>query len=116
MLSRLSPSKGEGWEGVTPQVFGDRRTHAFEVRQHLVVPEAQNPVALVLEGAGSLCFLRRRPLVLAAVNFDDQARIMANKVGNLTPQRHLPAESVPVNLIQSQDSPNAFLGVSHISS
>ncbi len=31
---------GEGWEGVTPQGFGDRRTHAFEVRQHLVVPEA----------------------------------------------------------------------------
>jgi hypothetical protein len=34
------PLDGEGWEGVTPQVFGDRRTHAFEVRQHLVVPEA----------------------------------------------------------------------------
>jgi hypothetical protein len=52
-LSKPSPSMGEGWEGVTQQGFGDRRVHAFEVRQHLVVPEAQNPVALVLKEAGS---------------------------------------------------------------
>jgi hypothetical protein len=55
-------------------------------------------------------------LVLAAVNFDNQARVVADKIGNVTPQGHLPAESVPVDLIQSQDSPDAFLGVSHISS
>ncbi len=116
MFSKPSPSMGEGWKGVTPQVLGGRRTHAFEVRQHLVVPEAYNPVALGLEEAGSLCFLRRQLLVLAAVNFDNQARVVADNIGNVTPQRHLPAESVPVDLIRSQDSPDAFLGVSHISS
>jgi hypothetical protein len=69
-----------------------------------------------LEETGSLCFLRRRLLVLAAVNFDNQARVVADKIGNVTPQRHLPAESVPGDLMQSQDSPDAFFGVSHISS
>jgi hypothetical protein len=88
---------GEGWEGVTPQDFSD-------------------PVPMVLEEAGSRCFLWRRPLVLAAVNSDNQARVVADKIANVTPQRHLPAESVPVDLIQSRDSPEAFLGVSHISS
>jgi hypothetical protein len=54
--------------------------------------------------------------VLAAIDFDNQACVVANKIGNITPQWHLPAESMPVDLTRSQDLPDAPLGVGQIPS
>jgi hypothetical protein len=50
-----------------------------------------------LKKPATVRLLRRRPVVLTAIDFDNQACIVANKIGNITPEWHLPAESVPVD-------------------
>ena len=52
--------------------------------------------------------------MLAAINFDNQTCVVANKIRNILPERHLPAEAMAVDLCQSQDSPNASLGIGDI--
>ena len=103
--------------GVVPaQVFGNLRTHAPDVRQHLVVPKTWNPVARFRQETAPFRFLRRRSLVLAAIDFDNQARIVANEVGNAAPERRRPAAPMPLDLTGSQDSPEAPLCFGHIAS
>jgi hypothetical protein len=97
-----------------PQLPGDDRTHAFEVRQHLIVPEAHNLIALAFQKTRPFRLVSRRPLVLAAIDFDNQTRVVAHKIGDIPPERQLPAEAMAVHLRRSQDSPNASLGVGHV--
>ena len=52
--------------------------------------------------------------MLAAINFDNQTYVVANKIDNILPERHLPAEAMAVHLRRSQDLPNASLGIGHI--
>jgi hypothetical protein len=87
---------GEGWVGVlSPQVFCDRRVHAFEGRQDLIVPEPKNSVALVLQKTAAFGFLRRRPLVLAAIEFDNKACPVPNKSVIYRPSGTCPRPPIP---------------------
>jgi len=70
---------------------------AVEIGEDLVVPKPQNAIALALQEPNSLGFPRRQGIVLAAVDFYDQAgplgaQSRAHKVGNVTADRHLAAE------------------------
>jgi hypothetical protein len=58
--------------------------------------------------------VRRRPVVLAAIDFDNQTCAVANKIGNILPKRNLPAETIAVHLRRSQNSPNASFSIGHI--
>jgi hypothetical protein len=76
----------------------DRGMHAPGILQDLMVPESQNPVALAFQKATAFRFLRRRSIVLTAVDFDNQPRFMASKIGNVPSERYLATELVPLNL------------------
>ncbi len=52
--------------------------------------------------------------MLAAIDFDNQTSVVANEIGNILAERHLPAEAMAVYLRRSQDSPNASLGIGHL--
>jgi hypothetical protein len=52
--------------------------------------------------------------VLAAIDFDDQSRFVADKVGNEVPGRHPKAESIPFGLARSQHLPELFLRFGHL--
>jgi hypothetical protein len=52
--------------------------------------------------------------VLAAINFSNQTRVVAHKISNILPERHLSAEAMTVHLRGSQYLPNASLGIGHI--
>jgi hypothetical protein len=101
--------------GVNPaQIFGDHCPRAVRIVQHLVVPESQHAVALALQEPSAARFLFRRRIVLAAIDFDDQSRLVANKVGNEAPDRHLTAKSISFGLARSQHPPELFLGFGHL--
>ena len=67
-------------------------------------------------GHGDLSWLHaahllfRRRIVLAAIDFDDQFRLMADEIDNKAPQRHLTAKSVTIRLARAQPLPDLFLG------
>jgi hypothetical protein len=68
------------------------RQDAINVRQHVIVPEAQHTVAVSFETPCARFVFRRLPLVLAAVDLDDQLRSMTCEVRDARPDRNLPAE------------------------
>ncbi len=83
------------------QMFNDRRVHALRICQDLMVPEPQNPVAFISQEAAALRLWRRQSIVLPAIDFDNQACFVTNKIDNVASKRHLTAESAPVDLTPS---------------
>jgi hypothetical protein len=83
------------------QILGDHRLHAIRILKHLVVPESQYAVALAFKEARAARLLFRGRIMLAAIDFHDQFRLVADKVGNKTPQRHLTAKSETFGLARS---------------
>jgi hypothetical protein len=79
---------------VLTQGFNNRCVYALRIFQHLVVPQTQNPLAFVLQEAAPLDFLLRRWIVLAAIDFDNQPRLVADKIRYISPERHLAPEPV----------------------
>jgi hypothetical protein len=68
-----------------------------DVSQNVIVPEAENSPAILLEAErpceiGGGCFVVS---VLRAVNIDDKLLLWANKVGDITGNRKLPPEAEP---------------------
>jgi len=53
---------------------------------------------LVFQKARPFCLGGGQSVVLATINFDDRARVVANKIGNVRTERHLPAEAMTVDL------------------
>jgi hypothetical protein len=83
------------------QFSGDRRLNARGILQHLVVPEPQYAVPLTFEEPRAARLFCGREIVLAAIDFDDQLRLMADKVGDKAPERCLAAKSVTSGLPQT---------------
>jgi hypothetical protein len=92
---------GEGWVGVVSQMSNDRGMHALRILQDLMIPKSYDPVAFVFQKTTAFRFLHRRQFVSTAVDFDKQARLVANKIGNVASEGHLTAESVPLDLTRS---------------
>ena len=107
---------GEGLGGgEAGQLLGDYRMNTAEICQHLVVPEPQNAIALVLDERTSLGFLRRRSIVLTAVNFHDDSGLMACEVGYVAADRHLASEFVSLHLLRAEYLPDPTFRGGHIS-
>jgi hypothetical protein len=79
--------------GVLAQLSQDGLDDALGVRQHVVVPEAQNAPASRFKPncapAVGLAFV-----VLAAIGFYDQTMARTGKVGDVSTDRKLPAKAV----------------------
>jgi hypothetical protein len=75
-----------------------RRQHRFhdavDVRQHIVVPEAQDAIALRSKIRRSLCISGNvlRLIVLPAIDLDDKAQFVAREVSEVGTDRRLPPE------------------------
>ena len=72
----------------------DRFHHAVDVRQHLVVPEAQDAITLSSEIYRSLCISDNifRLIVLRSIDLDDKAPFMAGEISEVGADRRLPPE------------------------
>jgi hypothetical protein len=69
---------------------------------------------LILQEPASLGFLRRRAIVLPAVDFHDQPDLVARKVGNVVADRYLAAELVPLYLLRAQYLPDPLFRLSRV--
>jgi len=78
--------------------FGDHSPRALRVVQHLVVPKSQHAVPLALEKPSAARLRFRRRIVLAAIDLDDQSRLVADEICNEPADRNLPTKSEPFSL------------------
>jgi len=101
--------RGRGWGARVPHCCGDRLHHTFDIAEHIVVPEPQHAVAARLKIGGS--FRIARFIVLAAVEFNDEARGMAGEVCIVRADRCLTAEVGACDRQMAQVLPQHALGV-----
>ncbi|GEM_PF-5967256 len=88
-------------EGPNLKMLCDCFEHAGEVLHYLVIPESEHRVALgrKISRAPFISLAMRWIIVLAAVQFDYQAGIQTEEVGNVRPDRMLAAELRAFKLI-----------------
>ena len=87
----------------------DRLKHAFGIRQHVVVPEADHAIAERLDGRGSPFVARI--IMLTAIKLDRKMCVAAGKIDDVRADRELCDEFGAVELASAQVSPQAFFGV-----
>jgi hypothetical protein len=75
----------------------DRIQHRPSLSQNLVIPETKNRITMVVQPSCS-AFISQGLGMLAAVDFDDQALLTAEKVGEERSEWHLPYELVAVEV------------------
>ena len=68
-----------------------------ELRKYIGIPESQNPITLLLQPAVTLIVVIVVRM-LAAVQFDDETSVKANKVGDVVSDRNLAAKLKTVQL------------------
>jgi hypothetical protein len=73
----------------------DGRQDRIDVIQHIMIPEANNLVAMKLQDVGPIVILLETLRVLSSINFGHQLGIEAAKVRNEAPNRNLSAELHP---------------------
>lgn len=98
--SHPSPARGEG---LFPKSSFDHPQYAFQIAQHLVVPEPHHAKALRLQPRRSGCIAFGR--VLPTVYLDDQSRLEADEIGDIVSKRHLSAEFRSLQLARAQRLP-----------
>jgi hypothetical protein len=86
--------------------------HAVDVSQNVVIPEAENAVALAFEKSRALRISAGILVMLSAVNLDNESGMMAHEVGDVGPQPNLPPEmSLLSPQAMSKVPPQLLLGV-----
>jgi len=70
----------------------------LRICQDFIVPEAEDAIAYALQEPAPVRLLLRQSIMLAAVEFDDQAGFVTNKIRNVEPKRHLTAEPMSLDL------------------
>ena len=81
-----------------PHVLDDHVVHAVGIFQDFIIPEAYDPIALALQEPAPVGFLLGQGIMLAAIEFDDQAGFVTDKIRNVAPERHLTAEPMSLDL------------------
>ncbi len=109
--------KGEGFRirlavSRDQQRLPDFLQHPFGVRQHIVVPEADNRVAMRFD---QRCPRRVRQAfgVLATVELDHQPCLAASEVGHMRANRELRDKLRPLDLTVADARPQSAFGVGH---
>ena len=105
------PACGRGLRGgPVLQRTANHLKNAVHVLHHVIVPEADHPIALGLEKRRS-CRVAMVFGMLSAINLDNQLLLAAEKVGDERPDWHLAREFEPVELTAAQMSPEEALGI-----
>ena len=90
--------------------------HAINVSKHVVIPEAQDTIALRFEKLGALQISVDGFSVLPAINLNDQPGLMARKIDNVRAQPHLPPEMRAIDSKpRTQMTPEFLFCVSRLS-
>jgi hypothetical protein len=90
---------GEGRVGVwPPHVLNDHGVHPLGIFQDFIIPEAYDPITCALQEPAPVGFLLRQRIMLAAIDLDNQAGFVTDKICNVAAERHLTAESVSLDL------------------
>src|SRR5207248_917427 len=94
----------------------DRLRYAFDILQHIIVPETQDEIALRSKINRSLCISGNvlRLIVLRSINLDDEAPFMAGEVSEERTDRHLPSEMRVLDRQVTQMPPELALRVGHV--
>src|SRR5438552_2845267 len=87
-----------GWGCGPPHVLDDDSVHALRIFQDFIIPEAHDPIAFALQEPAPVGFQLRQRIMLAAIEFDDQAGFVTDKIRNVAPERHLTAEPMSLDL------------------
>src|SRR4051794_19864936 len=89
----------------------------FDVAQHLVVPEAQHAITLLLQIVRSLhvVFDVIGLAVLTTIQFDHDAQLVAGEVRKVWTNGGLPAKKSVIYSETSQVLPEFSLGICHVS-
>ncbi len=74
-----------------------------------MIPESQYTKSAFSEIDVALCVVRSRRCVLSAIQFDDQTRMQASKIGDVRSDRMLPAKSVPIQVSSAEMPPQMAL-------
>jgi hypothetical protein len=82
------------WRSVAVDSAGvqNRKEHSFQVVQNIIVSEAYNTEPLLPKETLALLVMRRLTLMALAVDLDDQAMLVAIKIGDIRFDGMLPAE------------------------
>jgi hypothetical protein len=91
----------------------DDLKHGIDLREHVVVPEAQDAEVPVVKPPSARCVLVPGLRVLAAVQFDDEPSLRACEVGDEWPNGVLAAEAQSMDLPATQPAPEQTLGIGH---
>ncbi|MBB3343786.1 hypothetical protein FHW73_001652 [Luteimonas sp. RC10] len=114
-MSPLSPcGRGVGGEGRFPQRVPNRFEHRLGTLEDVVIPEAQDPEALLIQPRVANCVFRRIG-VLAAVRLDDQACTEMHEVHDVRTDRLLTAELLSIESVGAEMTPKHVLGFGHVS-
>ena len=111
-LASLAVLPPRGETELSGQRFRNSRQNTLNIRQHIVVPEANYTKALRFQPVGP-CGISRIGM-LATVHFDDQPRISTQEVSNVAPYRHLSAELCACQLPIAQVLPQLALRIGRI--
>ncbi|KZC18475.1 hypothetical protein RHOFW104R3_36315 [Rhodanobacter denitrificans] len=87
--------------------------HAFDIHQCLIVPETQHAVSLGLQIPGAALVVPDLFRMLAAIQFNDQHGLTANKINDVMIDLMLAAEFVAIQLPVAQMEPKLLLGIGH---
>jgi hypothetical protein len=92
--------------------FGDERKHALHIQQNIAVPEMKNEKTLRAKERIPLFIAAQT--VLLAIDFDDERRVMTEKIGNIRSNRRLPPKPPIMQLPHPQMRPEFHLGPRHV--
>ena len=81
-----------------PHVLDDHGVHALGIFQDFIIPEADDPIAFALQEPAPVGFRLRQSIMLAAIEFDDRAGFVTDKIRDVGPERHLTAEPMSLDL------------------
>ena len=89
--------------------------HTFQFAKHLMIRESKNGIAFSLEPRVPVLvgFPPRFKIVTLAVELDDQSRRMTDEIGDVVPQRYLPAKTETLDAMRLDVAPQQRLDASH---
>jgi hypothetical protein len=86
--------------------------HAVGIAEHLMIPEADQPISFPFDPSGALCFAGF--FVLTPVHLDHEPEAMAAEIRRVGEERHLAPEA-GVGETFPQDPPHPPLRIRHVS-
>jgi hypothetical protein len=86
--------------------------YSLHTKQHVIIPEAHDPISLGLDQARAVGVITTRIRVLPTIELDDQATRHANEISKEAGDRILTTEFPTAHLFATQVVPQMALGVS----